>query len=100
MGTEQGKMTELASSGKVPESSEPTKLDRKENFNCSQVNLTRQQLLLICEYWFRILQNDTGISIKDISDLIADYYYFYIRYKSKFVRKYVVDDLDIISMII
>ena len=58
-------------------------------------SLTKDKLILICEYWFRTMMNDTNISIEDISNLMANYYNFIIAYKGKFIQQNCHQDIEI-----
>ena len=75
----------------------------KENTSISRQNgkvssrFTRQEFMMICEYWFRIIMNDPNISIDNICCVMADYYEFIIAYKGIFIKHNCHESMEIMN---
>ena len=53
--------------------------------------VSKDKILMICDYWYRIFMDDDTISIDNISELMAAYYNFMIAYRGKFIAAIVMN---------
>ena len=57
----------------------------------------KRQASIVCEYWYRMVMEDTNVSIEDIVGIMVLYYDIYIAYHGKFLKENCGEGFKILS---